>query len=209
MGFANWWNAHAVPRLIRCACAGPVIMERRAEVVPLASGDVLEIGCGGGLNQRFYDTAQVRSFAGVDPGAKLLDYAREQAARKGWAADIREGVGEEIPFASESFDTAVCTFTLCSVDDPARVLAELRRVLRPGGRLLFLEHGAAPDASVARWQRRIEPLWVPTMGGCHLTRPVTQSVEAAGFAVTPIGARYAPRVPRFAGWMEWGVATRN
>ncbi|MFX6254401.1 methyltransferase domain-containing protein, partial [Acinetobacter baumannii] len=91
--------------------------------------------------------------------------------------------------------TAVCTYTLCSVDDPAQVLRELYRVIRPGGRLLFLEHGRAPDAAVQRWQRRIEPLWKPLLGGCHLTRPVSGAVAAAGFAVEPLGARYLPGMP--------------
>jgi ubiquinone/menaquinone biosynthesis C-methylase UbiE len=182
-------------------------MDRRAEVVPLASGRVFELGCGGGLNQRYYDPARVATFAGIDPGAKLLDYARDEAKLKGWRTDIREGVGEDIPFASESFDTAVCTFTLCSVADPALVLAELRRVLAPGGRLLFLEHGRSPDTGVALWQDRIEPLWKPLAGGCHLTRPISGSIAQAGFDVSPIGAQYAPKMPRFAAWMEWGVAT--
>ena len=208
MGFATWYDAHVVPRLIRCACGSPEIMERRAEVVPLASGRVFEIGCGGGLNQRFYDRALVTAFAGIDPGAKLLDYARDEAARKGWQTDIREGVGEDIPFADASFDTAVCTFTLCSVADSPRVLAELRRILVPGGRLLFLEHGRAPDAGVAKWQDRIEPLWKRIAGGCHLTRPIGGAIAPAGFDVTPIGASYAPKMPKIAAWMEWGVAVK-
>lgn len=208
MGLGSWYEAHVVPRLIRCACGSPVIMGRRAEVVPLAAGRVFEIGCGGGLNQRFYDAGKVTAFAGIDPGAKLLDFAREEVARKGWPADLRESVGEAIPFADASFNCAVCTFTLCSVADPARVLAELWRVLVPGGRLLFLEHGAAPDAGVARWQRRIEPLWKRIAGGCHLTRPIGSAIAEAGFSVAPLGARYVEKTPRWAGWMEWGVATR-
>ncbi|WP_319641226.1 class I SAM-dependent methyltransferase [Novosphingobium sp. KCTC 2891] len=183
-------------------------MDLRAEVVPGARGAVFELGCGGGINQRFYDAEAVTSFAGLDPSGKLLDYARDEAVRKGWAADIREGVGEAIPFADASFDTAVCTYTLCSVSDPARVLGELRRVLKPGGRLLFLEHGLAPDAGVERWQHRIEPLWKRLMGGCHLSRPVTASIAAAGFAIDGQHGRYAPKVPRLAGWMEWGSARR-
>ena len=211
MGLQRWYDAHVVPRVIRKLCGSPVIMDRRAQVVPLASGRVFEIGCGGGLNQRFYDPARVTAFAGIDPGARLLEYARDEARRKGWpgssGADIREGVGEDIPFASGSFDTAVCTFTLCSVADPAGVLSELRRILVPGGRLLFLEHGRSPDAGVARWQDRIEPLWKPLAGGCHLTRPIMSAITQAGFDVAPIGARYAPKMPKFAAWMEWGVAT--
>lgn len=208
MAIRDLWEKHALPRLIRCACGSEAIMEMRAKVVPAAHGDVFELGCGGGLNQQFYQAGAVTSFAGVDPSGKLLDFARAEATRRGWAADIREGVGEELPFADASFDTAVCTYTLCSVTDPARVLAELKRVLKPGGRLLFLEHGRAPDAGVVKWQRRLEPLWVPLMGGCHLTRPVTESIAEAGFSIEQPGRHYMPKMPRFAGWMEWGCGVK-
>lgn len=204
----NWWDRHVVPRMIRCACGQPGILDLRRKVVPLASGAVFELGCGGGINQPFYDAARVTAFAGLDPSPQLMADARAAAARRGWAADLVEGFGEAIPFADASFDTVVTTYTLCSVDDPARVLGELRRVLRPGGRLLFLEHGRAPDAGVAAWQRRIEPLWKRLMGGCHLTRPVADAVRDAGFAVIEREGRYLPGTPRFAGWMEWGVANK-
>ena len=206
---AGWWDKVVVPRLIRCACAAPGIMDLRGKVVPLAQGEVFELGCGGGLNQRFYRAGAVTGFAGLDPSPLGLEQAREEAARKGWQADLRQGEGEAIPFEDARFDTVVCTYTLCSVHSPARVLAELRRVLKPGGRLLFAEHGAAPDPSVARWQRRIEPVWKRIAGGCHLTRPVIAGIEAAGFAVTPGGRRYIDKTPRFAGWMEWGEAVRG
>jgi len=208
MGLKGLWDAHVVPRMIKCACASPAIMELRAGVVPRAQGRVFEIGCGGGLNQQFYDTARVTGFAGIDPSGKLLDYARDAAAKKGWQADIREGVGEAIPFADASFDTAVCTYTLCSVHDPAKVLSELRRILKPGGQLLFLEHGLSPERNVAGWQRRIEPLWKPLMGGCHLSRPVTASVLQSGFALSDPGHQYMPGMPKWAAWMEWGVAVK-
>jgi SAM-dependent methyltransferase len=208
MGFKAFWDRHMVPRLIRTCCGAPGIMDLRAQVVPKARGAVFEIGCGGGYNQQFYDAGAVTSFAGIDPSDKLLDFARAEAAKKGWAADIRHGVGEAIPFASESFDTVVCTYTLCSVDDPQRVLSEMRRILKPGGQLLFLEHGSAPDGDVQRWQQRIEPFWKPIAGGCHLTRPIAGAVRHAGFDVSPIGQGYLPGTPRWAAWMEWGSATR-
>jgi SAM-dependent methyltransferase len=208
MGLKGLWEAHVVPRVIKCGCASPAIMELRAGIVPRAQGCVFEIGCGGGLNQQFYDTARVTGFAGIDPSGKLLDYAREAAAKKGWQADIREGVGEDIPFADESFDTAVCTYTLCSVHDPAKVLSELRRILKPGGQLLFLEHGLSPEGKVAGWQRRIEPLWKPLMGGCHLSRPVTAPVAHSGFSIADPGHKYMPGMPKWAAWMEWGVALK-
>jgi ubiquinone/menaquinone biosynthesis C-methylase UbiE len=184
-------------------------MKRRAQVVPLASGDVFELGCGGGINQEFYQTQAVKSYAGIDPHGALLADARAAAQAKGWPADLRQGVGEAIPFPDGVFDCVVCTFTLCSVQDPARVLSEMRRILRPGGRVLFLEHGRAPDAAVARWQDRIEPFWKPLAGGCHLTRPIGSAFRGAGFEVEPLGQGYLPKAPRFAMWNEWGAARKS
>lgn len=209
MGLASWWDRHGVPRMVKLACASPQIMQLRSQIVPLASGDVFELGCGGGINQQFYDRSAITRYAGIDPGGKLLEYCRAEAAKNGWRADIQDGAGENIPFIDASFDTVVCTYTMCSVQDQARVVQEMRRILRPGGKLLFLEHGRSPDASVAKWQDRIEPIWKPVAGGCHLTRPIISAVRNGGFAVEPMGARYAPRTPSPLGWMEWEVGVKE
>jgi ubiquinone/menaquinone biosynthesis C-methylase UbiE len=203
---ASWWDRHGVPRLIKCACSQGQIMKARSRVVPNASGDVLELGCGGGINMEFYDPTRIASFTGLDPSPELLAMSRAAAQARGMDADILGGVGEAMPFDDESFDTVVTTFTLCSVAEQAAVLAEIRRVLRPGGTALFLEHGGAPDASVARWQRRIEPLWKRIGGNCHLTRPIGAAYEAAGFAIDRQGAAYMPKTPRPFGWIEYGAA---
>ena len=208
MGLRNWYDRHIMPRMITLACGQEGIEKRRKQVVPLAEGRVFELGCGGGLNQALYDSDRITSFSGIDPDEKLLESARERARAKGWDFDIRQGVGEEIPFPDGSFDTVVCTYTLCSVDDPAQVLSEMRRILAPGGKLLFLEHGRAPDAAVARWQDRVEPVWKPFAGGCHLTRPIGAALRGAGFAVEPLGQAYLKKTPKVLGWMEWGVARK-
>jgi ubiquinone/menaquinone biosynthesis C-methylase UbiE len=208
VGLRQWYEERVLPKMIGCACADPKIAALRAEIVPLAEGRVFEIGCGGGFNHPLYDRARVTSFAGIDPNHALLDKARKAAAEKGWPADIREGRGEAIPFDDASFDTVVCTYTLCSVEDQARVLGELRRILKPGGRLLFLEHGKAPDPAPARWQRRIEPVWKRVMGNCHLTRPVSEAVRQAGFALPRIEHKYMEKMPKWAGYMEWGIGRK-
>ena len=209
MSLASWYEARIMPRLITCACSQSQVMKRRAAVVPLARGDVFELGCGGGINQGLYDRAAITSYAGIDPHPALLDGARAAAEARGWRrADIRQASGEAIPFDDASFDSVVCTFTLCSVAEPQQVLRELQRILRPGGAVLFCEHGAAPDPGVARWQRRIEPVWKRLAGGCHLTRPISAAFAEAGFAVERAGAGYTPKAPRFAGWMEWGAARK-
>ena len=209
MGLRNWYDDRIMPQLITCVCGQKAIAEKRAAIVPLAAGRVFEMGCGGGLNQPYYDSAKVTDFAGIDPNGRLLDAARERAHNRGWTVDIRQAWGEDVPFANGSFDTVVCTYTLCSVANPARAISEMRRLLKPGGQLLFLEHGRAPDAGVYKWQRRIEPVWRPIGGGCHLTRPIGGSLRAAGLEVEPLGQGYIERTPRPFGWMEWGVARRR
>ncbi|MCP5396647.1 MAG: class I SAM-dependent methyltransferase [Sphingomonadaceae bacterium] len=208
MGFKNFYEEKILSKVITATCGQEEISELRAKVVPLAEGAVFELGCGGGLNQPHYDHGKVTSFAGIDPNNALLDGARARAAAQGWEADIRQGVGEAIPFEDGRFDTVVCTYTLCSVGQTDRVLSEMRRILKPGGRLLFLEHGKSPDPGPAKWQRRIEPVWKRLMGNCHLTRPVGENITGAGFTVEPLGAEYFEKMPRWAGWMEWGVARK-
>lgn len=202
----SWWDRHVVPRLIGCACRQPAVMHDRAKVVPAASGDVLELGCGGAANLQFYDWYKVRSLSGIDPSPELLDAAQAELAQSGRSANFVPGVAEALPFASGSFDTVVTTFTLCSVQNTVAALSEARRVLKPGGRLLFVEHGFAPDAGPAKWQHRMEPLWKHIAGGCHLTRPVTSAISAAGFVTDKPQGHYMKRTPRWLGWVEWGEA---
>ncbi len=203
----GWWDRHVVPRLIGCACTQPAVMHDRAKVVPRASGDILELGCGGGTNLQFYDWSQVRTLSGVDPSPELLGRAQDALLRSGRSANFANGIAEALPFESSSFDTVVTTFTLCSVQDPTAALSEVRRVLRPGGRLIFLEHGKAPDPAAAIWQNRIEAVWKHIAGGCHLTRPVTGAISDAGFVCDAPHGHYMKRTPKWLGWVEWGEAT--
>jgi ubiquinone/menaquinone biosynthesis C-methylase UbiE len=203
----SFYDRHIMPRLIACACASAAIAKQRAKIVPLAEGRVLELGIGGGLNLAFYDPSKVSTVMGVDPSAELRVRAEAAPRPNGLSVKVAEGTAEVLPFDAGAFDTVVCTFTLCSVHTPAAALAEARRVLKPGGRLLFCEHGLAPDADVARWQRRIEPIWKPIAGGCHLTRPIGAAITGAGFKVQRVETMYLPKAPRILGWNEWGVAT--
>jgi SAM-dependent methyltransferase len=207
MGIRQWYEDTILPRMIRCACSADAIMELRAGVVPKARGRVFELGCGGGINQQFYDADAVTAFAGLDPSGKLLDYARAEAERKGWQADIREGVGEAIPFADDSFDTVVCTYTLCSVGfraGPARNAAHPeagRAVAVPRTRAGARSRRAALAAPAGAALGSID-------GGCHLTRPVIASVRQAGCRGRQ-RQRYMPKMPRWASWMEWGSALKT
>lgn len=202
----NFWEKHAVPRIIKFACSQPAVMKDRSEIVPKAQGEVLELGCGGGINLQFYDRSKVDKLTGLDPSAELLDYTRSEAKALGFEMDILDGIGEAMPFENDSFDTVLTTFTLCSVQDGKQVLKEMRRVLKPGGKILFLEHGRAPDKGPEKWQQRIEPMWKHIAGGCHLHRPVSKLFAAEGFALHQEGGHYAPKTPRWLGWMEFGEA---
>ena len=200
------YDRYVVPWLITCACSNKVIQRQRAKIVPEASGRVLELGMGAGANLPFYDRARVEELDAVEPSDGLRRKAEAAVLAAGLKAEVSNGVAEELPYEAGVFDCVVCTFTLCSVQHPAQALAEARRVLKPGGRFIFCEHGLAPDAGVAKWQRRIEPFWTPFAGGCHLTRPVTSAIEAAGFRLERREQMYLPKTPRWAGWNEWGVA---
>jgi SAM-dependent methyltransferase len=203
---ASLYERFVLPKLLKCACSAPPVAKQRAKVVPYASGKVLELGIGMGLNLGFYDPANVDSVTGVDPAAELRAIAEAAPRAPGLHVRVEEGTAEALPFEDRSFDCVVCTFTLCSVHTPAQALAEARRVLKPGGRFLYCEHGLAPDPEVARWQRRIEPAWKRIAGGCHLTRPVAAAISAAGFKIARSDTMYLPRTPRPLGWNEWGEA---
>ena len=204
---ASFYDRFILPRLLTAACSAPPMMKQRAKVIPHAQGRVLELGIGMGLNLGFYDPDKVTSVTGVDPAPELRAIAKAAPRSPRLKVSVEDGTAEALPFEAASFDTVVCTFTLCSVHGPAAALGEVRRVLKPGGTLLFCEHGLAPDAGVAKWQRWIEPVWKRIAGGCHLTRPVGSAIEAAGFRMQRIDTMYVPGTPRFAGWNEWGAAT--
>lgn len=203
MGF---YDRYILPKFLACACGAKPIAKQRAKVVPRAEGRVLELGMGGGLNLAFYDPAKVSVVEGVDPSAELRALAEAAPRPDGLKVALQAGRAEALPFEDNSFDTVVCTFTLCSVGDGAAALAEAKRVLKPTGSFLFCEHGLAPDADVVKWQRRIEPVWKAIAGGCHLTRPVSTAITAAGFTLADLQTMYLPGTPRFAGWNEWGSA---
>ncbi len=200
------YDRYVVPWLLNCVCSASPIAHQRAKIVPGASGRVLELGMGSGLNLPFYDPAKVKVVMAVEPSEPLRRRALGAASVSGLDVEIIAGRAEALPYETASFDTVVCTFTLCSVQDPAAALAEARRVLKPDGRLLFCEHGLAPDGDVAKWQRRIEPVWTAIAGGCHLTRPVAAAIAAAGFQVETCQTMYLPKTPHWAGWNEWGSA---
>lgn len=200
------YQRYVLPKLIDAACAQKPMMKLRARYVPRASGDVLEIGIGSGLNLAQYSD-QVSSLTGLDPAAELTDKARQRARDLNRPVEVLGVSGESIPADDARFDSVVCTWTLCSIPNVYAALREMRRVLKPGGHLYFIEHGRAPETSVVRVQRCLEPLWKKIGGGCHLTRQADQLIQDAGFRIDELDAGYQPG-PRFAAYMVHGVAER-
>jgi SAM-dependent methyltransferase len=180
-----------VPRLCAWAMRNRLLRPYRERVVGAAEGRVLEVGVGAGMNFPFY-RADVTEIIALEPAPRLMAMARQAAEDAHRPATFLEASAEAIPLDDRSVDTIVTTWTLCSIPGAGQALAELRRVLRPGGRLLFVEHGRSPDAGVRKWQDRLTPLWKAIAGGCHLNRPIQGLIENAGFAIDRLETAYLP-----------------
>lgn len=203
MGF---YDRYLLPRLLNMAMKSPDFARLRGELIPEAEGRVLELGIGSGLNLPFYRKGV--HVTGVDPSLELQAYARDVASAH--AVDV-EFVGESaetLPFDDRSFDTAVITWTLCSIENHRSALEEVRRVLRPGGKLIFAEHGQSPEQAVAKWQDRLNPVWRKIGGGCNLNRRPDESIGQAGFDFDAVERGYLTG-PKFAAYHYRGVARRN
>jgi ubiquinone/menaquinone biosynthesis C-methylase UbiE len=187
----SFYEERILPVLIHAAMRQRNLAAYRGRIVPAAEGRVLEIGAGSGLNFRFYGSA-VTGVVALEPSRRLAGMAEKAATAGAAPVEMLDASAEAIPLAAESIDTVVTTWTLCSIPDVARALDEVRRVLKPGGRLLFVEHGLSPDAGVRRWQNRLTPAWKRIGGGCHLNRPIASLIEQAGFAIDRLETGYMP-----------------
>jgi ubiquinone/menaquinone biosynthesis C-methylase UbiE len=188
MGF---YQNQVVPLLTSLSMRNENLAAYRQRVVPEATGRVLEIGIGAGLNLPLYSPKIVQQVIGLEPSPKLLEMAR-RVERHGLSVDFVEGSAEEIPLENASVDTVVTTWTLCTIPDPDSALRQMRRVLKPGGHLLFVEHGRAPDPNVVWWQDRLTPIWKRIGGGCHLNRPISSLIAGAGFRLERLKTSYMP-----------------
>jgi ubiquinone/menaquinone biosynthesis C-methylase UbiE len=204
-GKPGWYERRVLPWLLDLACGIRPFWRQRQKVVPLASGRVLEVGIGTGLNLAHYDKARVDQVVGLDPGVEMHPLARRRARAAGITVELVALSAERIPFEDGAFDTVLSTYTLCTIPDPVAALKEMRRVLKPSGRLIFCEHGLARDASVQAWQRRLTPAWSRLAGGCQLDRDIPGLLQQAGFRCVDLQTGYLPG-PRPLGYNFWGVA---
>ena len=202
------YDRHILPRLLDTAMSAKPITYQRRKVVPRAQGRVLEIGFGAGHNLPFYDPNKVEHIWALEPASEMRARAGERAAASPIPMEFIGLPSEKIPLEADSADTILITYTLCSIPDVMAALAEMRRVMKPTGRMIFCEHGEAPDEDVKRWQRRITPVWKAIGGGCHVGRPIPKLIQDGGFKVEDMATMYLPGTPRFAGFNYWGSASK-
>lgn len=201
----NWYDRKILPYVIDLACGVKPVHRQREKVVPLAQGRVLEIGIGTGLNLRHYDKSKITKLVGLDPAMQMHKLAEKRRQESGIDVELVGLSAEKIPLEDASFDTIVITFTLCTIPDPIAALKEMKRVLVPGGKLLYCEHGAAPDEKVYQWQKRVTPYWKKLAGGCHLDRNIPTLLSDAGFTLDSAQTCYLPG-PKILMYNYWGVA---
>jgi ubiquinone/menaquinone biosynthesis C-methylase UbiE len=202
------YERFVLPRVVTLTCSTKPIMRQRAKVGPLARGRVLEVGFGSGLNLSFYDASKVTYVWALDPSRAMWTLAEKRVAAAGFAVEFLEAAADRVPLEDASADTILVTYTLCTIPEPLEALAEMRRVLKREGELVFCEHGAAPEDGVRRWQDRLNPVWKKLGGGCNLNRAIPALIEHGGFRLREIASMYLP------GWKPasfnyWGTAVRH
>ena len=203
----SFYDDHILPHIIHIACGTKPILKQREKIVPQAEGRVLEIGMGSGINIRYYNPDKVVRIWGLEPSAGMRQKAKSLVESAPFDLEWLDLPGEEIPLDDKSVDTIVLTYTLCTIPDWLSAVKQMRRVLKSSGKLLFSEHGKAPDASVKKWQDRINPLWMKIAGGCHLNRDIPELLIEGGFNIKEMDTLYVPSTPKVTGFTYWGYAS--
>ncbi len=200
------YEKYVLPKFLNCACGSKPVARQREKVVPLAEGKVLEIGIGSGLNLPFYDKTKVDEIWGLDPSEELSEMARAVAIQEGMEVNFISSGAEEIPLPDDHFDSVLITYTMCTIPEVIRANTEIRRVLKNQGKMIFCEHGAAPDDNIRKWQKRINPFWGKIAGGCNIDRNIPLLIQDSGFDIIEIEEMYLPNTPKIAGYNFWGYA---
>lgn len=204
----SYYEDKILPHIIDKACSMGQIMKLRSQIVPLARGTVLEVGMGSAINLQYYNPQKVDLVYGLEPSEGMRRKAQANLSRSPVKVEWLDLPGEKIPLANDSVDTILLTFTLCTIPDWHTALMQMKRVLKPGGELLFLEHGESPDEGTRKWQHRITPGWKKLAGGCHLNRHIADLLSQAGFEILELENLYVPKAPRIAGYIYKGRAVK-
>ena len=204
----SFYDKYILPKFLNCACGSKPINYQREKIVPLAEGTVLDVGIGSGLNIPYYNKSKIECLYGLDPSIELLNLAKSLAKKNELEIEFLKCGAEAIPLPNDSVDTVVITYTLCTIPDTQLSNNEIMRVLKPNGKLLFCEHGLAPDINIAKWQKRINPIWNKIAGGCNLNRDIPKLITSSGFKISNMEEMYLPSTPKFAGYNYWGVAKK-
>jgi ubiquinone/menaquinone biosynthesis C-methylase UbiE len=200
------YEKYVLPKFLNCACGSKPVARQREKVVPLAEGRVLEIGIGSGLNLPFYDKTKVDEIWGLDPSEELSEMARTVATQEGMKVNFISSGAEEIPLPDDHFDSVLITYTMCTIPEVIRANTEIRRVLKDQGKMIFCEHGVAPDDNIRKWQKRINPFWGKIAGGCNINRNIPSLIQESGFDIVEMEEMYLPNTPKIAGYNFWGYA---
>ena len=203
------YDKYVLPKFLNCACGSNPVSRQRQKVVPLVEGKVLEVGIGSGLNLPFYDKSKIDELWGLDPSEELSDMARKVADRENIEVNFISSGAEEIPLPDSYFDSVLITYTMCTIPEVARANKEIKRVLKRGGKLIFCEHGEAPDENIRKWQKRINPFWGKLAGGCNINRKIPSLIQNAGFEIVELEEMYLPKTPKIAGYNYWGYAVEK
>ncbi len=204
----EFYEKYILPKLTHWICSQNDITRQRKKVVPMAKGRVLEIGIGSGLNLPFYIPQNVTCLWGVEPSDQLRKITKNKAAGVPFPVKLIGLSGEDIPLEKNTVDTVLVTYTLCSIPDVQKALSEMKRVLKPGGELIFCEHGLSPDKRIQQWQQRIDPVWTQFSGGCHLSRPIPELIEKSGFKMAHLNKGYNSTL-KITGYNYWGTAVHS
>jgi|TARA_B100000530_G_scaffold107110_1_gene66463 ubiquinone/menaquinone biosynthesis C-methylase UbiE len=200
------YDKYVLPKFLNCACGSKPVARQRKKVVPLAEGKVLEVGIGSGLNLPFYDKSKIDELWGLDPSEELSEMARKVADSEQMEVNFISSGAEEISLPDDHFDSVLVTYTMCTIPEVIRANGEIRRVLKNGGKMIFCEHGEAPDENIRKWQKRINPIWGKFAGGCNINRKIPSLIEDSGFDIIELEEMYLPSTPKIAGYNYWGYA---
>ena len=200
------YEKYVLPKFLNCACGSKPISYQRKKVVPMAEGKVLEIGIGSGLNLPFYDKSKLDELWGLDPSEGLSEMAKQVADEEAMEVNFISAGAEEIPLPDNHFDSVLVTYTMCTIPEVDRANKEIQRVLKSNGKMIFCEHGLAPDINIKKWQNRINPFWKKLAGGCNINRNIPSVIQESGFDIIDLEEMYLPSTPKIAGYNYWGYA---